>query len=194
MSRNPQAVPLDSDDEQLILRAESGDRSAVTLLFERYSTLIFSIGLRILRDQGEAEDLVQEVFLGLFTKVKGFDPAKGAGRTWIVQIAYRRAFDRRAYLTRRSFYNDNDLERVKDVLPGNCVLQERILDEISSRQIQTAFHELSDKQRLTLEKYFFEGLSLREISEHTGERLENVRHSYYRGIERLRRSTGGGKV
>src|SRR5262245_64182221 len=96
-------------DEHLMLRAEAGDVSAVALLVERFSDLILGIGLKILRDRGEAEDFVQDFFLALFKKIKGFDPAKGTARTWIVQIAYRRAFDRREYLSKREFYGGTDL-------------------------------------------------------------------------------------
>ena len=88
------AVTL-SDEDLLMLHAQHGDRVALGALFDRYASLVLGIGLRTLRDRGEAEDLVQEVFLSLCEKVRGFDPSKGSGRTWIVQIAYRRAFDRR---------------------------------------------------------------------------------------------------
>jgi RNA polymerase sigma-70 factor (ECF subfamily) len=174
-------------DEDLVIRAEAGERAAVGLLFDRYSDLIFDIGLRILHDRGEAEDLVQDVFLSLFEKVKGFNPSKGCGRTWIVQIAYRRAFDRRAYLTRRSFYNGTDVERVKNTLEGAMGLEDQIADLVTGEQLHAAFEELNEKQRKTLQMYFFEGLDLREISEHLGETLENTRHYYYRGLERLRK-------
>lgn len=178
---------MELSDEDLVLRAEAGDRAAVGLLFDRYSDLVFGIGLRILHDRCEAEDLVQEVFLNLFEKVKGFDPSKGCGRTWIVQIAYRRAFDRRTYLTRRSFYDGTDVERVKNTLQGAMGLEDHIANLVTGEQLHAAFEELNEKQRETLQMYFFEGLDLREISEHLGETLENTRHFYYRGLERLRK-------
>ncbi|MBZ5664171.1 MAG: sigma-70 family RNA polymerase sigma factor [Acidobacteriia bacterium] len=185
------SVPMGLVDEDLLLRTEAGDASAAAALFDRYSDLIFTIGLRVLRDRGEAEDLVQEVFLGLVEKVRGFDPAKGSGRTWIIQIAYRRAFDRRAYLTRRSFYHGTDLERLQNTLQGKEGLEAQVLDLLTGEQLHAAFDELNEKQRLTLELYFFEGLDLREISERLAESLENTRHHYYRGLERLRKSAIG---
>jgi RNA polymerase sigma-70 factor (ECF subfamily) len=175
-------------DEELVLRMEAGDPAGVELLFDRYSGLVFGIGRRILRDLGEAEDLVQEVFLSLFEKVKGFDPSKGSGRTWIIQIAYRRAFDRRAYLTRRKFYDGTDVGRIKNTLKGELDWEEQLADLATGEQLHGAFDALSEKQRATLQMYFFEGLDLREISENLGETLENTRHFYYRGLERLRKS------
>jgi len=186
------SVPMElTADEDLLLRTEAGDASAAAALFDRYSDLIFAIGLRVLRDRGEAEDLVQEVFLGLVEKIRGFDPAKGSGRTWIIQIAYRRAFDRRVYLTRRSFYNGTDLERMQNTLQGKEGLEVQVLDVLTGEQLHAAFDELNERQRVTLELYFFEGLDLREISERLAESLENTRHYYYRGLERLRKSAIG---
>lgn len=179
---------MEHNDEDLVLRMEKGDRKAVASLFDRYADLLYAIGVRILRDRDEAQDLVQDVFLHLFEKAKGFDPAKGSGRTWIVQIAYRRAFDRRTHLGKRHFRTGIDLEQIKNTLEGPVVFGDRITDQLTGRQLHAAFEHLSEKQRLTLQMHFFEGLNLREISERLGETLENTRHFYYRGLERLRRA------
>jgi RNA polymerase sigma-70 factor (ECF subfamily) len=169
-----------------LLRAEAGDRTAAAILFERFSDLILGIGVKILRDRGEAEDLVQDFFLSLFAKIKGFDPAKGSGRNWIIQIAYRRAFDRRTYLSKREFYGGTDLQRVENTLEDDSRLEEQVTDSVTGEQLHAAFEELAERHRATLEMYFFEGLDLREISERLGETLENTRHFYYRGLDRLR--------
>jgi RNA polymerase sigma-70 factor, ECF subfamily len=181
-------VAMELNDEDLVLRMEKGDRKAVASLFDRYADLLYAIGLRILRDRHEAEDLVQDVFLHLFEKAKGFDPSKGSGRTWIVQIAYRRAFDRRTSLGRRQFRTGIDLEQIKNTSDGPVVFGDRITDQLTGRQLHAAFDQLNEKQRLTLHMHFFEGLNLREISERLSETLENTRHFYYRGLERLRRA------
>ncbi len=183
----PADRPAESD-EDLLLRAEAGDRSAVSMLFDRYATLMLSIGLTVLRDRHEAEDLVQEIFLGLFGKIKGFDPAKGSGRSWIIQIAYRRAFDKRSYLTRRSFYCGTDLGCSANTLESAPAIEDQFADKIAAEQLRAAFKTLSEKQRITLELYFFQGFELREISEQLGESFENTRHFYYRGLEHLRRA------
>jgi RNA polymerase sigma-70 factor (ECF subfamily) len=175
-------------DEDLVLQAQHGDRTALGTLFDRYASLVLGIGLRTLRERGEAEDLVQEVFLGLCEKVRGFDPSKGSGRTWIVQIAYRRAFDRRAYLFRRKFYDGTELGHIQNTLQVEARYEEQMADLLTGEQLHAAFEELSEKQRATLEMYFFEGLDLREIARRLAETLENTRHFYYRGLDRLRKS------
>ena len=183
----PAAAPdMAVSDEQLILRAEAGDVAAVALLFDHFSDLILGIGLKILRDRGEAEDFVQEFFLALFNKVKGFDPAKGSARTWIVQIAYRRAFDRREYLSKREFYTGTDLANLPNTLRDDSRTEEHLTNAVAGDRLHAAFQELAERHRATLEMYFFEGRDLREISERLGETFENTRHFFYRGLERLR--------
>jgi RNA polymerase sigma-70 factor (ECF subfamily) len=173
-------------DDELLLRAEAGDVAAVALLFERFSDLLLGIGLKILRDRGEAEDFVQDFFLGLFNRIKGFDPEKGSARTWIVQIAYRRAFDRRAYLSKREFYSGTDLLRLENTLDDGSQLEQHLTDIFTGEQLHAAFQDLAERHRATLEMYFFEGRDLREISEKLGESFENTRHFFYRGLDRLR--------
>jgi RNA polymerase sigma-70 factor (ECF subfamily) len=183
--------PSDLSDEVLLARAKARDADAVGILFDRYSRLVLGIGFRLLRDRGEAEDLVQEFFLRLWDRASSFDASKGSARTWIVQCAYRRAFDQRAHLTRRHFYSGTDLTAAENALQEGMGLENEIAAHVTGEQLRAAFSELSDKQRATLELYFFEGCNLREVAQQIGETLENTRHYYYRGLELLRRSAIG---
>src|SRR5882724_6546645 len=96
--------PLGLDqDAQLMLRIRAGDHGALATLLDRYSGLVLEIGWQVLRDRGEAEELAQEVFLGIYRKCGSFDPEKGTVRGWLRRIAYRYAFDRKHYLNNRRF-------------------------------------------------------------------------------------------
>lgn len=175
-------------DEELLHLLQHGDLEAVGELFDRYARLVLGIGMRMLRDHGEAEDLVQEVFLELYEKSKSFDPGKGTGRSWLVQMAYRRAFDRRSYLARRGFYTGTEMTGPRNTFQEGLGFEDRIAARLTGKQFRACFDDLTESQRLTLEMYFFEGFNLREISERLCETLDNTRHYYYRGLERLRRS------
>jgi RNA polymerase sigma-70 factor (ECF subfamily) len=175
-----------STDEELLERIKQREEEALLLLFRRYNALAFSIGCRILRDPGEAEDLVQEVFLRLHSRDNTFDAAKGSGRTWLVQMVYRRAFDRRAYLHRRQFYHGTDESAYANAVSGEKSLETDVVERLTAQQLRASFNELTEKQRETLEQFFFEGLKLSEIAERCGEDVKNIRHHYYRGLERLR--------
>lgn len=143
---------------------------------------IFNVARRILKDDSEAEDLVQEVSLLVYQRAHLFDPSRSSAASWIIQIAYHRAIDRRRYLTQRQHYNRPEL--IEELTPAKSPVT---LDTITARDLlEKMRHELSEDQMQTLELHFFEGLSFREISEKTGQSYGNVRNHYYRGIERLR--------
>jgi RNA polymerase sigma-70 factor (ECF subfamily) len=183
-----QRSSLSVSDEEAMARLQRRDYGALTLLFDRYSKPVFAVGLRILRDVGEAEDLVQEVFTYLYQRAVLFDPQKGSAKGWIVRAAFHRALDRRSYLARRFFYVGTDLSAVGDTLTGEADLEREAGARLSREQLRRAFGELSEKQRRTLELFFFEGLELAEIAKKLDEALGNVRHYYYRGLDKLRKS------
>jgi RNA polymerase sigma-70 factor (ECF subfamily) len=175
-------------DEELLIRLQASDATALDLLFDRYSRLVLGIALRVLRDYGEAEDVVQEVFFHVFQKASLFNPLKGSAKGWIVQVAFHRALDKRAHLGRRGFYLGTEIESLDDTLLGETDLDREIGAKLNRAQLEKAFEELPQMQRRTLELFYFEGLELREISEKLNEPLANVRHHYYRGLAKLRKS------
>jgi RNA polymerase sigma-70 factor (ECF subfamily) len=187
----PASLPVEvrsPSDEELLSRLQDKDAKALELLFSRYSRLVIGIAFRILGDHSEAEEVVQETFFYAFRKALLFDPAKGGGKAWIVQIAFSRARDRKAHLARRGFYSGTDIESLDDTLIGKNDMEHEIEMRLDVSQLQSAFEDLTSLQRQTLEMFYFEGLELREISERLGEPFGNVRHHFYRGLERLRKS------
>ena len=169
-------------------RLQSNDSSALEILFDRYARLVLRIARGVLRDSGEAEDVVQDAFFYLYKKSTLFDESKGAVKSWILQIALHRALDRKAHLARRGFYLGTDIGSLDDTLLGETDLDREIGAKLNRVRLEKAFEQLPDIQRLTLELFYFEGLNLREISTKLNEPLGNTRHHFYRGLERLRRS------
>lgn len=175
-------------DEELMERLCVRDSKALDALFRRYARLVMNIAFRTLRDHGEAEDTVQETFLYLYLKAALFDPRKGPAKAWIVQVAVHRSLDKKSYLGRRGFYLGTEIDSVNDTLMGATDLDREIGAGLDRGKLEEAFAELPDSQRRTLEMFFFEGMPLREIAGRMQESLGNVRHHYYRGLERLRKS------
>jgi len=188
-SRSGPDVRFSESDEDLMACLQAKDEEALALLFDRYSRLVFSIGHRILRDYGEAEELVQETFLYVYQRAALYNPSKGRARSWIVQAAFHRALDRRQYLASRRFYLGTVSDSLADALCGDTDLDREITAKLDRAQLQKAFRELPEKQRQVLELFFFEGLELKEIGQRLNESLENVRHYYYRGLEKLRKNS-----
>jgi RNA polymerase sigma-70 factor, ECF subfamily len=167
---------------------QANDSNALEILFDRYSCLAFSIALRVIRDRGEAEDIVQEAFFYLYQKAAFFDSSRGSVKAWIARIALHRAFDRKSYLARRGFYLVREFDSLEDTVLGETDLDRDIGTLLNRVQLEKAFEELPEMQRWTLELHYFEGLELREIAEHLKQPLGNIRHHLYRGLERLRKS------
>jgi RNA polymerase sigma-70 factor (ECF subfamily) len=180
------------DDETLLGRLGNADQEALALLFRRFVRAVRSIGLRILRSEPEADDLVQDVFLFLYQKASAFDPTRGSARTCILLIAYNRALDRRKYLNSRHFYTSQELK--DDSVRASEESRDRpldgfLLEEILGKDIAAKLpQQLSIDQLETIRLHFSEGHSLKEIAEIMGQSLVNVRNFYYRGLERIRKT------
>jgi RNA polymerase sigma-70 factor, ECF subfamily len=175
-------------DESLMASLKECDQDALAELFRRYSRLVFSIGFRILQDGGEAEEIVQDVFLYLYQKATQFDQAKGTAKAWIVQVTHSRSLDRKIFLHRRHFYVGTDVADLADTLAGTNDVERHVVSKWNLAQLEIALRDLPEKQRRTLEMFFFEGLELKEIAKQLGESAENVRHHYYRGLQKLRKN------
>ena len=181
------ATPADQlkedSDDLLLNRVALGDKDALSVLFRRHGHVVFSVACRILRDESEAEDLLQELFIFLFQKAGLFDAEKSSGASWIVQMAYQRAIDRRRYLDVRHHYSVQEFDEERSASTRGQIS----IDQIAGRALLDRFRrEISAEQQQTLELHLFEGYSFREIAAKTGQTFGNIRNHYYRGLERLR--------
>lgn len=188
------APPAEFSDETLLTKIRGGDRDALGLVFRRYARLVRCVGRKILRDDGEADDLVQEVFLYIHRKSMLFDKSKGSGRSWIVQVAYTQAFLRRRHLNSRCFYSSVNMDKTN----GEGCLVNAVADYDHSveglfgrNRWREILNQLTADQRETLRLHFFEGYTLGEIGEKLGQSRVNVRHHYYRGLDKIRRHISG---
>lgn len=174
-------------DEGLIELLQKDNHDALALLFDRHHRLVLHIASKILRDVGEAEDVMQEVFFEIFQKIGSFDPMRGSAKTWILQYAYHRSLDRRHYLHVRKFY---DWTEISDLNISEGYYPSQDWNGLSfqewARILQQGILTLNEKQRRTIELAYFQGLEFREIATAMDESFVNVRNHYYRGIKKLR--------
>ena len=176
-------------DDALAALLRDGDKEALAHLFCRYAALVRGVALRILRDEAESDDLVQDLFLFIFRKAGLFDSKKCTFRSWIVQMTYHRAIDRRRHLEARNhyFHVEPDTTQSEVARIGDSSFDRAVASALESRRIEKALAELTADQRQTLRLYFYDGYTLQEIAERLGQSLGNVRHHYYRGLEALRK-------
>ncbi len=180
-------------DEGLIDLLKAGSSEPIAVLFTRYRRLVFGIGMKILRDVAEAEDVVQDIFLEIWEKAERFDSTRGTVKVWLIQYAYSRSLSRRRDIALRQAkgtckkggnYGEIEPAYVHDAV-------EKLTFDKQLEKITEAFQGLSLKQREALQLIYFHGLSIKEVADRMGESVENVRHYYYRGLKRLRQVLAG---
>jgi len=189
--KSAEVVTADFSDEFLLNQLTEGNHGALALLFRRYARMVRAVAYRILRDAAEADDLVQEVFLFVFRKATLFDPALGSARSWIVQVTYHRAIDRRRHLASRRFYSNTGLDEtlllIEEPMMETAWFERSIEGALGVETLKRIEEGLSIEQRRTIQLYFFAGYTFEEIAELTNQTPGNVRNHYYRGLERIRR-------
>jgi RNA polymerase sigma-70 factor (ECF subfamily) len=189
------STSTEESDECLATRVIDKDRDALAILFRRYSRLVRGIAWRIVGDASEADDLLQDVFLFVYRKVSVFDPSKSSFRSWIVQMTYQRAIDRRRYLHSRHFYTYLDLEGVEELVDHRGGEEGELLSAlVGNATIRGLLDALSEDQRDTLTLHLFEGYTFDEIALKLGQSFGNIRNHYYRGLDKLRKQMFPGKL
>jgi RNA polymerase sigma-70 factor, ECF subfamily len=178
-------------DPELVRLLLLGNHDAMTVIFDRYWRLVMSVALRILHDTGEAEDVAQTVFTEFYQRAELFDPAKGNLRNWLLQYSYGRSFNQKRRLRAHGFFEQVEVEEAEKADGGTGP---EAASEASSQDAAILVHEimpqLTHKQRHVIELAFFEGMKLSEVATQSGEPIGNVRHAYYRGLEKLRSVLG----
>jgi RNA polymerase sigma-70 factor (ECF subfamily) len=179
-------VPADNpeSDEDLVQRLVAGDHDAMSVLFDRYYAMVMRVALRIVRDAGEAEDVVQVTFTDFYRNAKLFNPDKGSLRTWLLQYAYGRSINRLQGLKSRRHFDQVEYADTDPVTEAGETF--RLTQPEARVFVQQALASLNEKQRRVIELVAFCGLTLAEVADVTRESLGNVQHTYYRGIEKLR--------
>ena len=155
-------------DGQLLDRVRRGDDQAMAALYDRYSKLVYSVALRVLRDPASAEDVLQDVFLGLWRRPERFVSARGSLGGWLAVVARNRSID-----TLRRRRPSEQVEEVYLASPFNLA-DEAERNTLMQRARAVIVH-LPLEQRKTLEMAYFDGLTHTEIAEITGDPLGTVK-------------------
>lgn len=159
----------------------AGNQEAMAQLYDRYSTVVYSIALRVLADSAAAEDVLQEIFLRLWLNPSAFDASRGNLAPWLAVIARNRALD---LLRKRRPYTDiEETEVFVEVDLAAHTERKRV-----ATKIRSTLEQMPAAQRSALEMAYFEGYSHSEISEKTGEPLGTIKTRIRTGLMLLRKA------
>src|SRR4051794_5326787 len=157
-----------AEDELLLERIRGRDHKAMTELFDRFSRLVYSVALRVLKDPGQAEDVMQDVFFNLWENPRSFIAARGSLGAWLLVVARNRSID----LLRRRKPSD-PVDEV--VLPAKTNLAAEAERNTIMEKVRGVMNGLPPDQQTSLQLAFFEGLSHSEIAAQTGDPLGTVK-------------------
>jgi RNA polymerase sigma-70 factor (ECF subfamily) len=168
-------------DAALLSVIRSGDASAMAMLYDRYSSIVYAVALRVLRDTAAAEDVLQEVFMQLWRSPGRFDSSRGSLGPWLAVIARNRAID-----VLRKRHPETDIEDV--VLSVASDMAGDAERSRAMKKVRSALGAMPSAQRSVLEMAYFEGLTHTEIAAKTGEPLGTIKTRIRAGLLALRKS------
>jgi RNA polymerase sigma-70 factor (ECF subfamily) len=177
----PSAAPnATTSDLALVTAIRSGDQGAMASLYDRYSSIVYSVALRVLQDTGAAEDVLQDIFMQLWRNPGAFDASRGNMAAWLAVIARHRAIDA---LRRRRPENDigNVIVSVEPDLASEADRSRAMV------KVRGALQAMPGPQRSAIEMAYFEGLTHVEIAEKAGEPLGTIKTRIRSGLLSLRK-------
>jgi len=177
----PSADTNATSDLALVTAIRSADQGAMAALYDRYSSIVYSVGLRVLQDASAAEDVLQDIFMQLWRNPGAFDASRGNLAAWLAVITRHRAIDA---LRRRR--HENDIENVVVAVDPDLASEtdrSRTMDKVRG-----ALQTMPALQRSALEMAYFEGLTHSEIAERTGEPLGTIKTRIRTGLLSLRKA------
>jgi RNA polymerase sigma-70 factor (ECF subfamily) len=173
--------PSAQDDAALLALVQRGDEGAMASLFDRYSKIVYSVALRVLRDPASAEDVLQEVFMQIWRNPNSFVATRGSLGGWLAVVARNRSID--------ALRRKRPSEPVEDMaLASNYNLSDEAERNSLMEKARGVIRLLPMEQRKTLEMAFFDGLTHSEIAEMTGDPLGTVKTRIRSALTSLRKA------
>ncbi len=172
-----------NSDQHLIKRLKQGDKQALRSLIEQYKHMVYTLALRIVKNEEEAEEVSQDTFLKIYQSIGSF---KGDAKlsTWIYRIAYHRSLDYVKKNKRKLQTTHLEWEQVTNIQLAEMTWDH--LENLERRQlIQTALGHLPGEDGVILSLFYFESLSLKEIAEVLNITINTVKVRLHRSRKRL---------
>jgi RNA polymerase sigma-70 factor, ECF subfamily len=174
-------TPSGQDDAVLLGLVQRGDEYAMAALFDRYSKVVYSVALRVLRDPAAAEDVLQEIFMQIWRNPDGFVATRGSLGGWLAVVSRNRSID--ALRRKRPMESVDDMSLASNYNLANEAERNSLMEKA-----RAVINLLPVEQRKTLEMAFFDGLTHSEIAEMTGDPLGTVKTRIRSALASLRKA------
>ncbi len=179
--------PKHNEDVQLVLDIGSGDERALEAVYDRYAHRIYSLAMSILKDEGLAEDAVQEVFTNIWQKAGSYRPEMSAPGTWIMSVAHHKIVDfyrsRRRMTDHTAQPEPETLQRLPD---QKLSVEQQVERSFNARLVRAALLELPEEQSQPLYLSAWHGYSQSEIARMLDIPLGTVKTRMRLGMQKLK--------
>jgi RNA polymerase sigma-70 factor (ECF subfamily) len=172
-------------DVALLRRIRERDQGALSELYDRHATFVYSLVRSIVRDEGDAEDVVQDVFFRVWERVDAFDPARGSPAAWLTTMTRRLAIDRTRSRSYRARNRETSIEAVAAV--ASRAGKESVTMSAEANEVLAALEKLEPAYRDVIRLSYYEGLSHSGIASKLGTPLGTVKSRLREGVTQLRR-------
>lgn len=183
----PPVDPRGPSDLELMKAIQAEDPDALSQLYDRYNGILKALILRVIHNEAEADDLLQEIFMEIWNQAKNFSSQKGKPLGWMVTLARRRAIDglrkKQAY-ARAEERLQNETEQQPDAWVHNSTEEEIVLSDTRS-VIRKVISGLPPAQQQAIDLAFFRGMSQREIAAKTNTPLGTVKTRLELGLKKI---------
>jgi RNA polymerase sigma-70 factor (ECF subfamily) len=192
VSRPLRRPPDDRGDAELLRRVRAGERDAVDALYDRFRRPAFALARRILADDVLAEDVLQDVFLGVWRDPGAFDASRGSVSSWLLAQVHHKAVD----AVRREESQRRRIGRAQEELglaapTAARDVEDEAWDRVVSERVRRALGVLPTAQREALTLAYYGGYTQREVAALTGAPLGTVKTRMLAGMRRLKDELGG---
>jgi RNA polymerase sigma-70 factor, ECF subfamily len=167
--------------------ALAGNSLAFGAAYDQYASVLYGLLLRILRDAGDAQEILQETFLAAWTDASKFDPSRGSELAWLISMARSRGIDR---LRARQRRGEREEEAGREISKATSNVDDPVAFREIRAAVRNALQELPEAQRKALELAYFDGLSQSEIATRLGEPLGTVKTRINLAMKKLRERLG----
>lgn len=183
--------PLDLTDEHLMAAIQQRDPQALELMHDRYASMLKALIMKVLHNDAEADDMLQEVFVEIWNRAASYSPEKGKPLGWMITLTRRRSIDR---LRKREAYCRAE-ERLAEESKCAPTVTAELGEDIALGEMRVMLRRVLDTlppaQMQAIELAFYKGMSQREIAAHTGIPLGTIKTRLELGLKKIAEALKG---